>query len=207
MTMGNIRGHLAFISNHHIKHISKIDCWTTQLGARVRITVPESCSAHTIHQLCHQSSIQQLTHTKTVNAGIQRHPHCVFHHFLIVVKYCQSMCQTLPANTHYFDIYSAKPTMWIIRDLHCNGQFQAHIHSTHPTDISQLCIYAYDRIAMFTIGGIYAAFDGSYTDTHELCIQLLDAANATVNDCQLHAHAHTAREHKRRLYRSIKRTT
>ena len=66
------------------------------------------------------------TYTKTVNAGIQRHPHCVFHHFLIVVKYCQSMCQTLPANTHYFDIYSAKPTMWIIRDLHCNGQFQAH---------------------------------------------------------------------------------
>ncbi|OAJ37414.1 hypothetical protein BDEG_21435 [Batrachochytrium dendrobatidis JEL423] len=176
MTMGNIRGHLAFISNHHIKHISKIDCWTTQLGARVRITVPESCSAHTIHQLCHQSSIQQLTHTKTVNAGIQRHPH-------------------------------SKPTMWIIRDLHCNGQFQAHIHSTHSTDISQLCIYAYDRIAMFTIGGIYAAFDGSYTDTHELCIQLLDAANATVNDCKLHAHAHTAREHKRRLYRSTKRTT
>ncbi|OAJ32867.1 hypothetical protein BDEG_28744 [Batrachochytrium dendrobatidis JEL423] len=41
MTIGNIRGHLAFISNHHIKHISKIDCWTTQLGARVRITVPE----------------------------------------------------------------------------------------------------------------------------------------------------------------------
>ncbi|OAJ39260.1 hypothetical protein BDEG_23122 [Batrachochytrium dendrobatidis JEL423] len=95
MTMGNIRGHLAFISNHHIKHISKIDCWTTQLGARVRITVPESCSAHTIHQLCHQSSVQQLTYTKTVNAGIQRHPH-------------------------------SKPTMWIIRDLHCNGQFQAH---------------------------------------------------------------------------------
>ena len=80
------------------------------------------------------------------------------------------------------------------------------VHSTHPTDISQLCIYAYDRIAMFTIGGIYAAFDGSYTDTHELCIQLLDAANATVNDCQLHAHAHTAREYKRRLYRSTKRT-
>ncbi|OAJ37637.1 hypothetical protein BDEG_21636 [Batrachochytrium dendrobatidis JEL423] len=41
MTIGNIRGHLASISNHHIKHISKIDCWTTQLGARVRITVPE----------------------------------------------------------------------------------------------------------------------------------------------------------------------
>ncbi|KAK5664786.1 hypothetical protein QVD99_008144 [Batrachochytrium dendrobatidis] len=58
-----------------------------------------------------------------------------------------------------------------------------------------------------SVGGIYAAFNGSYTDTHELCIQLLDAANATVNDCQLHAHAHTAREHKRRLYRSIKRTT
>ncbi|OAJ39308.1 hypothetical protein BDEG_27199 [Batrachochytrium dendrobatidis JEL423] len=41
MTIGNVRGHLASISNHHIKHISKIDCWTTQLGARVRITVPE----------------------------------------------------------------------------------------------------------------------------------------------------------------------
>ncbi|EGF83362.1 expressed protein [Batrachochytrium dendrobatidis JAM81] len=42
MTIGNIRGHLASISNHHIKYISKIDCWTTQLGARVRITVSES---------------------------------------------------------------------------------------------------------------------------------------------------------------------
>ncbi|EGF80611.1 hypothetical protein BATDEDRAFT_24372 [Batrachochytrium dendrobatidis JAM81] len=194
MTIGNIRGHLASISNHHIKHISKIDCWTTQLGARVRITVPESCSAHTIHQLCHQSSVQQLTHTQRLSTQASN-------------DILTPMCQTLPANTHYFDIYSAKPTMWIIRDLHCNGQFQAHIHSTHPTNISQLCIYAYDRIAMFTIGGIYAAFDGSYTDTHELCIQLLDAANATVNDCQLHAHAHTARLHKRRLYRSIKRTT
>ncbi|OAJ38612.1 hypothetical protein BDEG_22522 [Batrachochytrium dendrobatidis JEL423] len=67
MTIGNIRGHLASISNHHIKHISKIDCWTTQLGARVRITVSESYSAHTIHQLCHQSSVQQLTHTQKLS--------------------------------------------------------------------------------------------------------------------------------------------